>query len=259
MSHFYDLQGNTAYEVERSDGKGLRPTTIADARKLNLVPSVTTVMNIAAKPGLEIWKTKEVLKAAYKNRNTEPEYNPLVFNCLSYKEQQAALESMWSAMILKESKQIGEETAKRGTEIHNKLEEAFLQGVWEDEDYVTPAIEILEQNPEIDLSTAIPERSFAHPDGFGGKVDLSGKNFIVDFKTKNKEVVDKKCVTDEHCMQIAAYRKGLDLKNAKCYNLYISAIKPGQVYLHEYTEKEVQRGEEMFNTLLKFWQLSNKL
>ena len=42
-SHWYDLDGQPCHEVPRAKGDGMRPTTLADARKLHLLPSVTNV------------------------------------------------------------------------------------------------------------------------------------------------------------------------------------------------------------------------
>ena len=49
--HWYDDQGNPAYEIIGANGKQ-RNTTLRDAKKLGLLPSVTTVLGVAAKPGL---------------------------------------------------------------------------------------------------------------------------------------------------------------------------------------------------------------
>jgi hypothetical protein len=62
--HWYDKAGRPCYEVERADKKGMRPTTLRDARKMNLVPSVTSIIKCAAAPQLEKWKRDQVLIAA---------------------------------------------------------------------------------------------------------------------------------------------------------------------------------------------------
>jgi len=48
--HWYDRDGKAVFEVPKAKGDGMRATTIADARKLNLYPSVTTVLSVIAKP-----------------------------------------------------------------------------------------------------------------------------------------------------------------------------------------------------------------
>ena len=49
--HWYLPDGAPAYEIRGTNGK-VRPVTLRDARKLNLLPSVTTIMQCAAKPQL---------------------------------------------------------------------------------------------------------------------------------------------------------------------------------------------------------------
>ena len=61
--HWYRKDGAPQYTVKAKDGSD-RPTTLRDARKMSLVPSVTTILKIAAKPGLEAWKQEQMLLAA---------------------------------------------------------------------------------------------------------------------------------------------------------------------------------------------------
>jgi hypothetical protein len=62
--HWYNQDGQPAYEVENKSKGGMRPTTLRDAKQLNLVPSVTTVMDIMDKPGLNVWLQDRVLESA---------------------------------------------------------------------------------------------------------------------------------------------------------------------------------------------------
>jgi hypothetical protein len=63
-SHWYLPDGSPFHEVERADGKGLRPTTLRDARKVGAYPSVTNVLSVLAKPGLDAWKQEQAIIAA---------------------------------------------------------------------------------------------------------------------------------------------------------------------------------------------------
>ena len=62
-THWYTRAGNPMYTIIGKNGKE-RNTTLRDARTLDLVPSVTTILGVAAKPGLEKWKQEQVLLAA---------------------------------------------------------------------------------------------------------------------------------------------------------------------------------------------------
>ena len=46
--HWYTRDGRPFYEVPRSDGSGMRPATLKDARLLGLYPGVTTILRCAA-------------------------------------------------------------------------------------------------------------------------------------------------------------------------------------------------------------------
>lgn len=63
-SHWYLRDGTPFHEIARSDGKGNRPVRLSDARKVLALPSVTKVLNILAKPGLDAWKIEQGIMAA---------------------------------------------------------------------------------------------------------------------------------------------------------------------------------------------------
>ena len=56
--HWYDRAGKPCYQQTTAKG-ALRGTDLRDARKQGLVPSVTTVLSVLAKPALETWKVKQ--------------------------------------------------------------------------------------------------------------------------------------------------------------------------------------------------------
>jgi hypothetical protein len=58
-------------------------------------------------------------------------------------------------------------------------------------------------------------------------------------------------------MQLAAYREGLRIPKARCFDLYFSSIEPGIIELHEWKEEELQVGFEQFKSLLSYWQSIN--
>jgi hypothetical protein len=51
--------------LPKSKGDGLRAATIRDAKKLGLLPSVTNILGVIAKPGLDKWKLNQVALAAF--------------------------------------------------------------------------------------------------------------------------------------------------------------------------------------------------
>ena len=63
-SHWYLSSGEPYHEVVRADGNGMRPVTLRDARKVNALPSVTNILSVLAKPGLDAWKQEQAILAA---------------------------------------------------------------------------------------------------------------------------------------------------------------------------------------------------
>ena len=60
--HWYTKEGEPMYTIVGANGVE-RNTTLRDAKSLELVPSVTTVMGMVAKPALENWKMNQLLNS----------------------------------------------------------------------------------------------------------------------------------------------------------------------------------------------------
>jgi hypothetical protein len=245
--HWYDIFGNPQYEIEKKAG-GLRPTTLADAKKYKLVPSVTTILSSLDKPALHMWKTAQLLDAVLHELPSEEEIN----------NEEDTIK--WKKKVINLSSNIARQASDRGNIIHNKFESYYNTYVIDsvDKDYLTPVIdEIKKRFPDHSM---IPEASFFHALGFGGKIDLhskDGEGVIIDFKTKLKDNLDNVKGYHEQGMQLAAYRIGLGLPKARCINIFLSSTTPGVFKFAEWEECAIIKYEEMFKLITKFWQLYN--
>lgn len=243
--HWYTRKGEPAYTTVGANGKE-RNTTLRDARKDNLVPSVTTILNVAAKPGLENWKMQQVLFAA-----------------LTLPKRDQESETEYIDRIISDSKEQGRSAADAGTEIHAAVETFFeKKKIVSHGDHVRGVDKAIK-----DLfgdQDWLCERPFAHELGYGGKVDMfargkekSDEGIVLDIKTKEFTDPDKVEGYDEHMMQLAAYRVGLGMQSARCANVFVSRNVPGLVKIIEWRPEDVFRGWKMFVRLLEFWQLKN--
>jgi hypothetical protein len=246
--HWYKQDGAPQYTVPAKDGSD-RPTTLRDARKMNLVPSVTTVMKIAAKPGLEQWKLEQMLLAAMTlpMRPDEPE-------------------KAYIARIVADSKETGKQAAELGTRIHESIESWFDGNKNVQHKDIALAFEetIFNHFKTHPFQPWLTERSFASELGFGGKVDLfceadehAPVGIVLDAKTKDFGPDDKVEAYDENLLQLAAYRHGLNLPHARCANVFCSRTHPGLVKVIEWSEEDLVKGWEMFKCLLQFWKLKH--
>jgi hypothetical protein len=240
--HWYTKDGTPAYTTIGKTGE--RATTLRDARKLGLLPSVTTINGMLSKAGLDTWKQQQVLLAA-----------------LTLPRMEGEPEADWLARVMQDSKATGREAAERGTAIHAVIEAYFDQVYMpEKPPYLDAVSKALED--AFGSQLWLSERSFGHPLGFGGKCDLmavpafnAGNGFIVDFKTKDTDL-DKVDVYFEHEMQLAAYREGLGVPNARCAIVFVNGTT-NQVKLIEIEDQKLQNGWECFQHLLRVYQIKN--
>jgi hypothetical protein len=240
--HWYTKDGTPAYTTIGKTGE--RATTLRDARKLGLLPSVTTINGMLSKAGLDTWKQQQVLLAA-----------------LTLPRSEGEAEQEWLARVMQDSKSTGREAAERGTAIHAVIEAYFDQVYMPEKPPYLDAVDVALKDA-FGSQLWLSEKSFGHPLGFGGKCDLMAKpvngeggGFIVDFKTKETDL-SKVDVYFEHEMQLAAYREGLGVPSARCAIVYVNALT-NQVKLIEIEEQKLQNGWECFEHLLRVYQIKN--
>lgn len=239
-THWYTKDGIPAYEVTGSNGK-LRPTTLRDAKKHGYIPSVTTIIKAAASPGLENWKLEQMLLAA-----------------LTLPKSDGESEKDYIDRIRKDSRETGRQAAERGTAVHAAIEGFYGgHGIKDYPEHVRGLENAL--NGVLGVQEWLAEKAFASTMGFGGKVDLCCAAAVVDVKTKEISPDDPAPIYDEHVMQLAAYRVGLRIPNARCFNAFVSVSHPGFVRLVEWKEEDLKRGWEMFLGLLNYWYAKSRL
>ena len=221
--HWYQPDGTPLHQVPKADGKGLRDTTLADAKKLGLLPSVTGITDIVAKPALMNWKAAQVAAAAFISPPSGEE------------TQEYFIERVVNA-----SHQSVAGAADLGSKVHDALEKlltvgpasvpadmwAYVQPVlaWKDAAKITyDQIEIVLVNMEI---------------GYAGRCDALGHDatgapVIIDYKTRKTKPKQACKPYDTQGMQLAAYavaHYGLDrLHEVKAFNVYISTTEVGRV------------------------------
>jgi hypothetical protein len=230
---WYKLSGEPCYNVIAKNGSP-RATTLADARKMNLVPSVTKIIKEAAAPGLESWKRKQLLLSALTLPRVEGE---------SVDE--------FARRVEVDAQTQGKEARETGTRIHGEIETAIGGG--EISDFALPVLRWLrDEFPDAKWQS---ERSFASGLGFGGKLDCYAPGVIIDFKTSDFGPQDEKKGWDEQLLQLSAYAIGLneDLKKVSAVNLFISTREPGIVKPVYWAEGDMQRGWRMFDCLMAYW------
>ena len=246
--HWYDFDGKPQYEILGKNGK-LRPTTLRDAREHRFVPSVTTIIDVMAKPALTNW----LVTTAVAHTINSP------------KRSDETIDD-WAKRIAAEAREESFKTADAGTAIHASVE-AMLIGEDESIDpnhhpHVQAVLTTLRD--AYGDSKWISEKSFCHHSGFGGKVDLHCKGthefpegIVIDIKTKDFGPDDDVKGWPNHVWQLAAYRKGLDMPDAQCGNLFVSRSHPGVAKLVTWSQLDLERAWKAFDLMIDLWKIIN--
>jgi len=249
--HFYKEKGEPFHYVPMTTRDGTRPTRMSDVKKIwankgFCVPSVTTVLNILSKPALENWKINQHLKQAFELDQSVLSYELGGYVTLEkYQEEVKRLTSI--EMDLAPS---------AGTNFHKAMEN-YINGTTEDWELPEKVYETIKS--ETGSKDFIAEKSFSTP-FYGGSLDLyNGKDWIIDYKTKqtkDKFKPGKMCFQD-HSIQLSAYREGLGLTNAKCANVFV-CLEDGQIDFHVHSEEELKKGKNLFHHALQIWYIRNR-
>ena len=242
MGHWYTKEGEPMHWVLNKSKPGeTRPTTLRDAKKLDLVPSVTEILKVADKPALTRWKVEQAYLAAMTLPPIEGEsLDDFIRRAKADAEQQT------------------KDAVDIGVEMHAAVE-AYYKGESVPTKYADLVLEVsalLEQLTELERTDWISEHTFA-TDTYGGMVDLHTKRddgIVVDFKSKDFGPDAKRLHWDEQDMQLSAYARGLGIPHARRINVYMSRNNLGLVAHHEW-DQEDDRAWMKFECLRDYWRL----
>lgn len=242
-SHWYKPTGEPCHQLPKSKGDGLRAATIRDAKKLGLLPSVTNILGVIAKPGLDKWKLNQVALAAFASppdgKESEDYYTGRI------------IEAAFTQVV---------EAADLGSKIHDGLEKVFDGEAVEDEllPYVQPTLEWKRKHGLTFLEREIVLVN--EEEGYAGRCDViakgkKGQPVILDYKTRKTEPGKEATPYDGQGMQLAAYavaRWGEDaLESVTAANVFISTTEPGRM---EVCKHDDLRGEwEAFKAACVLW------
>lgn len=273
MGHWYTIDAKPMHTVIGKNGKE-RDTTLADARKLNLFPSATTILSEWANPDLERASKRLLLEQAYltkidgKDQKVwAKEVNDAAFKPWNYKADfgtkvHAAIEAKLKGDTLAFNKDEVVETPD-GEKV--KLE-VFVDAAMK----ALKELEIEEHNIRgVEKTVTLPSH------GYAGTIDLlydwqKGYDMflgVLDFKTtstrKDEPVLHKK----SHAPQIAAYwraaslpymQENKPLKGGQGVNVYISTTEPGRYDIRKYDNYALMKGLMVFDACLALWQADNE-
>ena len=241
--HWYKKDGTPAHRTLTADGSGERATTIRDAKRMGLYPSVTSILGILAKPGLEKWKLNQVALASLRTPKVDAES-----------------EEYWCNRVRNAAFEQVEQAADLGTMIHGALELAMAGEEYDAElrVYVEPVMEWKRETGVLVVEREIRLVNEQH--GFAGTADVMfryGENGIgiLDYKTRKTKPGETVQAYDNQALQLAAYAATYwgaeNIGRVLAANVFISTTEPGRmdVVKHE----ALGRDWEAFKLITALW------
>ena len=250
MGHWYTKDGRAMHEVKNAKG-GLRATTLRDARKFGLLPSVTTILGIIAKPGLVKWQVEQGILSAL----TLPREEGESLDDFAKRVSEDAVEQVKDAADL-------------GTRVHASIEDWLNKQKMTDDAEVKPYLDAFINFWEGSKAKHIwSEHILTAPD-YAGTGDLlielpEEGRVLVDIKTTKFRELKRgfECTFwPEWRYQLAAYADIIG-PDVKIGNLAFAKNTPdGDPIRYEfrvYTEEEQKHALAAFHHALDLWKIIN--
>lgn len=243
-AHYYTRAGQPMHRVKKKTGPGDRPTRIDDARKLDLLPSVTTKLKALNRPQLVNYRIEQACLAVLTAPRTDQE--PL---------------DEFVHRVLHEEKQQDEErnaAAQLGSRIHAEIDFRLTAKEIGEPDldvYVMPVLAQINY-----LGRVVWTEKVVVAEDYAGRFDclVEGNDlWLLDFKTC--KTMPDKFPWWEHGLQLSAYAAALGNtgdKRLRCANLYISTVLPGESRFFE-VENWPDKFQRGFQPISKYWNFAN--
>lgn len=244
QSHWYHRDGKPCYEIPKAKGDGMRAPTVRDARKMDLLPSVTTILKVLHKEALVNWLIEQAVLAVVTTPRLPGE-----------------ADDAFITRVLQVQKVQDEEVTiarERGTAIHDALQFAFqgfeIPGQWKE--WVLPVFQSIRNRGAF----LFAEKVVVGP-GYAGMLDLAlihdNTIEIIDWKSTSK--LPERESWDEHKLQLAAYARAVQTlypdKKITTSNAYISTKEKGAFAVFDNGDW-ANTFEYGFLPLMNFWQWS---
>ena len=272
MSHWYTKNGKAMHKVP---GKTVaeRDTTITDARKMGLLPSVSGITKVWANQGLDRWKQNATIEATlnYCRADWTGDWS-------TFKQHE---EDHFYGEIRARADDGMNAASSLGVKIHAAIEAELTETDWDFSeivelsdgrsvalmDLVYPAINKVRELGIIAVENEKIVTCIKH--GYAGQMDMAYAQKetvgVLDFKSTKTKPGKKIDVRQGQSMQIAAYHYAywgtLDKphfqSNHQGINLYISTTEVGRVDVVTYDHDELAKQWEGFLACLTLWRLQN--
>jgi hypothetical protein len=237
--HWYTAEGESAHVVIGKNGKE-RNTTVADARKMGLYPSVTSILGIMDKPQLTAWKIEQAIMSSL----TLP------------KEENERLED-YAKRVVRDSRESTSKAAEHGTKMHTEMENILLGRAVSRDEKLAPYIETFKKWADENVEKTYWCEKGLVGAGYAGRCDayvrLSGiGDAIIDLK--NRKVNPKyDPFYDTDCAQLWAYRTASENPQCACVSVVLASNDPTNIMIKVWDDEELYQAGIAFCAMQKVW------
>ena len=227
-----------------ADGTPHHGATLRDARKQNLLPSVTTVLTVKASPGLEAWKQNQLLLAA-----------------LTFPEEAKVQGDLGvvAKQVVNDAKAQVSDAAARGTIVHDGIECILNNESWDRDNEQLVAMDQWITANVLDakwLEEVAVNKEVGYAGRSDGLIDHQEHGLVlVDWKTQNcKQNAKGDWVPryyDKFLLQLAAYRECVEDK-PPVMSVVINANEP-EIYERVWAEEETVAAWDAFKHIHAVW------
>ena len=240
-AHWYQRDGSPLHTVLSAKGEP-RPTTLRDARKLGLLPSVTNILGVIAKPELTAWLQEQAVMAA-----------------LTLPRLPGESEDAFAKRVVEDSLTTRDGAADFGTAFHHGAEQIAKSLEVDRADLLTPWLYLYRDWFQANIVSCrwTEQRVVSSRHGYAGTADLLIEHKIhglclVDLKTMKLNPKYKIKPYSTWCYQLAAYRSALGVR-AKCINIIVNSVVPEPPVEHVWFEEELDLGWQAFMAARQLW------
>jgi hypothetical protein len=263
-AHWYRRDGEPLHSVPSAKGSSqtatMRPTTLRDARKLGLLPSVTNVLGVINKPELVEWKMTQAVLAAL--TLPRPEGEEL---------------GVFAKRVVEDAQSQVKGAAEFGSAFHAGAEQVAKSL---EVDPAGPYAAWLNRHRDWFQANCVrvvwTERVLVNVElGYAGTADLLVEHqahglTLVDYKTQSMRAEaggarggPKARVYSSWCQQLAAYRRaiqpslgsygGTGRQPITCMSVIVNSAEPSAPVEHLWSEEELRAGLASFEAALVIW------
>lgn len=240
-SHWYTKTGEPCHEVPAKKG-GMKSVTVREAREMGLLPSVTNILGVIAKPSLNAWLQSQAI------------YASLTLPKLPDEDLDA-----YAKRVITDMNAHSEGAKDMGTQIHAVCEEWAKSSTPTGDERLMPYQLGFAKWLDDECTSVLWSEKRVVGEDYAGTADLAVVHkkhgpALVDLKSQ--DVKKAPVFYDEWSYQNSAYAaaapNGEFMRTA---NLILDKRAPGKTYFQMWTPEEQAEGLRAFNAAKTLWQI----